>query len=30
MFVNLGTSEIVFITIHDMDYEFSAAIFMEF
>ena len=30
MFANLGTSEIAFITIHDMDYEVSAAIFMEF
>ena len=30
MFVNLGASEIVFITIPCTDYEFSAAIFIEF
>ena len=30
MFVNVGASEIVFIIIHCTDYEFSAAIFIEF
>ena len=30
MFVNLGASEIVFITIPCTDYEFSAAIFIDF
>ena len=30
MFVNVGVSELVFITVHCTGYEFSTAIFIEF